>query len=188
MAVSIIVFRGSRKLYKPKNGIEKYNIVKRNAWPAKRAAVKRRRCKVCFKPFKTSKDIDICSDICESKIVRFKCLLCHKEVMRPRVYGPIGYCSIGCKTQGHPSRTIDKLEVYSLFEYRCLLCSKEIDMSTGPGKPMSPTLDHVLPRSRGGSSDWFNLAPAHSICNARKSDRIDSSFIKMFHERLYNSG
>jgi 5-methylcytosine-specific restriction endonuclease McrA len=33
------------------------------------------------------------------------------------------------------------------------------------------TIDHVLPRARGGSSVWTNLALACVECNKRKSDR-----------------
>lgn len=33
------------------------------------------------------------------------------------------------------------------------------------------TLDHVLPRSRGGQSTWENLVSACQPCNHRKSDR-----------------
>ncbi len=33
------------------------------------------------------------------------------------------------------------------------------------------TVDHVIPRSRGGSSAWDNLVACCSACNARKRDR-----------------
>ena len=33
------------------------------------------------------------------------------------------------------------------------------------------TIDHVLPRSRGGGDGWFNLVAACQPCNARKGDR-----------------
>lgn len=33
------------------------------------------------------------------------------------------------------------------------------------------TLDHVVPRSRGGGSTWENLVTACQKCNARKGDR-----------------
>ena len=33
------------------------------------------------------------------------------------------------------------------------------------------TLDHVIPRSRGGLSTWENLVAACRVCNARKADR-----------------
>lgn len=33
------------------------------------------------------------------------------------------------------------------------------------------TVDHVLPRSRGGASSWLNLVAACTPCNAFKADR-----------------
>lgn len=33
------------------------------------------------------------------------------------------------------------------------------------------TLDHLLPRSRGGEDTWFNIVTACSKCNSRKGDR-----------------
>ncbi len=33
------------------------------------------------------------------------------------------------------------------------------------------TIDHVLPRSRGGGNAWINLVAACSPCNGRKDDR-----------------
>jgi 5-methylcytosine-specific restriction endonuclease McrA len=36
------------------------------------------------------------------------------------------------------------------------------------------TIDHVLPRSRGGGDTWFNLVAACQPCNARKGDRTPS--------------
>jgi HNH endonuclease len=33
------------------------------------------------------------------------------------------------------------------------------------------TMDHVLPRSRGGPTGWMNAVAAHEVCNRRKGDR-----------------
>jgi 5-methylcytosine-specific restriction endonuclease McrA len=33
------------------------------------------------------------------------------------------------------------------------------------------TVDHVLPRSRGGGDNWFNLVAACQSCNGLKGDR-----------------
>ena len=39
--------------------------------------------------------------------------------------------------------------------------------------PMRPTIDEVIPRSKGGSpTDRRNCRLAHWICNRRKSDRV----------------
>lgn len=42
----------------------------------------------------------------------------------------------------------------------CLYCGSKSDL----------TIDHVLPKSRGGRSTWDNLATACRTCNARKGD------------------
>jgi 5-methylcytosine-specific restriction endonuclease McrA len=34
------------------------------------------------------------------------------------------------------------------------------------------TLDHVVPRSRGGESSWENVVTACAPCNLRKGDRL----------------
>lgn len=39
------------------------------------------------------------------------------------------------------------------------------------GSNRNLTLDHVLPRSRGGDSGWANLVTACARCNHRKGDR-----------------
>ncbi|MFI5843299.1 HNH endonuclease [Catenuloplanes sp. NPDC051500] len=36
------------------------------------------------------------------------------------------------------------------------------------------TIDHVLPRSRGGRNSWVNTAAACGACNQRKGDRTPS--------------
>lgn len=38
------------------------------------------------------------------------------------------------------------------------------------GSPRDLTLDHVIPRSKGGPSNWKNLVTACKSCNARKGD------------------
>jgi 5-methylcytosine-specific restriction endonuclease McrA len=48
--------------------------------------------------------------------------------------------------------------------YTCQYCGAQ------PGAE-SITIDHVLPRSQGGTSSWTNCASACTRCNARKGDR-----------------
>lgn len=36
------------------------------------------------------------------------------------------------------------------------------------GMPGADTLDHIVPRSRGGLDDLDNLAPAHKSCNSSR--------------------
>lgn len=53
-------------------------------------------------------------------------------------------------------------------------CLKPIAPELPWPHPGSAVVDHVLPLSRGGRDDSGNKRAAHSICNGRKSDRLDS--------------
>jgi 5-methylcytosine-specific restriction endonuclease McrA len=44
---------------------------------------------------------------------------------------------------------------------RCAYCDKRAD-----------TIDHVIPRSRGGTHTWDNCVAACRACNSRKADRL----------------
>ena len=48
--------------------------------------------------------------------------------------------------------------------WRCALCGRQADEA-------DLTFDHIVPRSKGGSSQWDNCCLAHSACNQRKGDR-----------------
>jgi 5-methylcytosine-specific restriction endonuclease McrA len=46
-------------------------------------------------------------------------------------------------------------------KFRCAYC----------GQPNADTMDHVVPRSRGGRAEWLNAVAAHAVCNERKGNR-----------------
>lgn len=54
--------------------------------------------------------------------------------------------------------------------FRCQLCGKRLDMKKVAPHPLSPTLDHIIPLSKGGAHEPANVQAAHFLCNARKSD------------------
>lgn len=60
--------------------------------------------------------------------------------------------------------------------YSCQYCG------TQPGK-QSLTLDHVVPRARGGSMTWENIVVACASCNQRKGDRLpDEANMRLMRE------
>lgn len=63
-------------------------------------------------------------------------------------------------------RRIPVLRALTIAAYgeRCWLCGSPI-----LGEPV--TVDHVLPRSRGGTDDLDNLRPAHRACNLARGNR-----------------
>ena len=55
----------------------------------------------------------------------------------------------------------------------CAICGKPVDFSLKFPDPMSPTVDHVIPISKGGHpSDLQNLQLAHLSCNRGKADKV----------------
>jgi len=60
-------------------------------------------------------------------------------------------------------RKISRRALFARDGWRCVYCG-----STG-GRL---TLDHVIPRSRGGDSTWENVVTSCSPCNLRKGNRL----------------
>lgn len=55
----------------------------------------------------------------------------------------------------------------------CGICGQPVDMSIKAPDPMSASVDHIIPISRGGHpSDLSNLQLAHRICNQVKKNKI----------------
>jgi 5-methylcytosine-specific restriction endonuclease McrA len=60
-------------------------------------------------------------------------------------------------------RRISRRVLFARDGHRCVYCG------THGGRL---TLDHVVPRSRGGDSTWENVVTACAPCNLRKGDRL----------------
>lgn len=55
----------------------------------------------------------------------------------------------------------------------CGICGQPVDFSYKTPHPLSWTVDHIIPVSKGGHpSDLQNLQLAHRWCNRQKSDKI----------------
>lgn len=64
-------------------------------------------------------------------------------------------------------RAISRKNILIRDQHTCQYCEKQF----GAGEL---TLDHVLPRSRGGNNTWENLVACCLRCNNRKGDRLPS--------------
>lgn len=55
----------------------------------------------------------------------------------------------------------------------CGICGKPVDKTLRSPHPMSATVDHIIPVSKGGHpSDLSNLQLAHRSCNREKSNKL----------------
>ena len=59
-------------------------------------------------------------------------------------------------------RKISRRALFARDGWRCVYC----------GSAGRLTLDHVVPRSRGGDSVWENVVTSCAPCNLRKADRL----------------
>lgn len=59
-------------------------------------------------------------------------------------------------------RKITRRAVFARDDWTCQYC----------GTRSGLTVDHVIPRSKGGSSDWTNIVACCAPCNRRKGDRL----------------
>lgn len=60
--------------------------------------------------------------------------------------------------------------IYERDEWVCQLCDCPVLPNLSPSDIWAPTLDHIVPRSRGGSHEDENLQLAHRWCNSVKGD------------------
>lgn len=65
-----------------------------------------------------------------------------------------------------------KKKIYAT-QTHCAICGREVDFRLKYPHPLSPSIDHIIPVSRGGHpSDLENLQLAHWTCNRQKSDKL----------------
>jgi 5-methylcytosine-specific restriction endonuclease McrA len=72
-----------------------------------------------------------------------------------------------------PVRKLTRLEIFNRDHYICQYCGKETSQLT---------LDHVIPRYRGGQHTWENVVSACTLCNRRKAGRTpEQAGMKLLH-------
>lgn len=79
----------------------------------------------------------------------------------------------GVRYRMAPSDWIDpkvRVEIYERDGWVCHLCDDPVDCVADFNDDFAPSLDHLKPRSKGGSDDPKNLKTAHRLCNSRRRD------------------
>lgn len=76
----------------------------------------------------------------------------------------------GCRRGSHIPKRV-RLAIYERDGWACQFCGGPIQPDDKAG-PWSPTLDHIIHRSRGGSDDPSNLRCLHRYCNIVRSTNM----------------
>ena len=69
-------------------------------------------------------------------------------------------------------RKISRRALFARDDWRCVYCGES-------GGRL--TLDHVIPRSRGGESVWENVVTSCAPCNLRKGNRLPEEVSMTLH-------
>lgn len=65
--------------------------------------------------------------------------------------------------------------VVEVYGARCYWCSQPIDLTLRWPHPYSLSVEHLVPRSKGGTNHITNLRPAHLIENQSRGNSTDEA-------------
>lgn len=74
--------------------------------------------------------------------------------------------------RGADAEQITNVEVFERDGWVCGICSEPVDRAVLWPDPLSASLDHILPLSKGGSHTLANVQLAHLGCNVEKGARV----------------
>lgn len=72
------------------------------------------------------------------------------------------------KIYGADAERFTDLEIFERDSWVCQICRKRISRRRSYPDPLSPSLDHIVPLSRGGTHTRANAQASHLRCNLRK--------------------
>lgn len=146
-------------------------------------------CATCQRPHRTKRpDGKYCSVTCsavaqrkpqEPRVYVFESpqqLLSRRCATCYRTFGatwPANFCRADCEADAYRFRTSarwisndERVRIYERDEWTCGICGSDVCKDWDPVEWLGPSLDHIVPRSQGGSDDAANLRLVHFICNS----------------------
>lgn len=99
------------------------------------------------------------------------CLTQHKRATRAADVG--SNHRRRCRRYGVTYQTIDRLAIFERDKWTCWICQCHSPASLlRTNHPQRPTLDHVIPLSKGGSHTEGNVRLACFACNMKKGSKL----------------
>lgn len=154
-------------------------------------------CQLCGKSFKYKQLRKYCSKKCQIKAlhksnqengmwekkIKQTCGYCGKTYYVAQCQNLFKFCSNKCcnafwgkKYRANKKNVVSKdysfAEVCEKDKYICQLCGKPVDTSLNYPDPMSASIDHIYPISKGGPDIIENVQLTHLSCNIRKNNKI----------------
>jgi hypothetical protein len=123
-------------------------------------------CRVCGEPFVTLGQDVTCSTTC-SKVNKRDAR--HARAQRRRALKRDAFVS-----------PVFRRKVFESDGYRCHICNKMTNKNAIFPHPKAPTIDHLIPLSKGGTHEPVNCRTAHFMCNSIKSDRLAGDQLILF--------
>lgn len=138
-------------------------------------------CKICGKTYtvreyvrscgmKYARDNGVCSKECRKEKLRQISRESHKGRQDSHRHRAVKF---GCEYD--PSVTLKKL--VKRDGLRCAICGEMCDWNDHSWSeyagPKYPSIDHIIPMSKGGGHTWDNVQVVHIICNSHKSDNFE---------------
>lgn len=74
------------------------------------------------------------------------------------------------RSQTGDSNQISARKLYAKENGVCWICGGQCDINADPNSNYYPSVDHIIPRSKGGLDKWDNVHLAHRICNTKRSN------------------
>lgn len=70
------------------------------------------------------------------------------------------------------SKTITLRKLFKRDGGICWICGQPCDINADHNANNYPSVDHLLPISKGGKDEWSNIKLAHRICNTMRGNKI----------------
>lgn len=158
-------------------------------------------CEICGKQFESNRPgITVCGKTCKRRKATGKgkykqpfqavCVICGKEFETTREDAKT--CSESCRRSrdrikrkgrykhleeiGRFDESVTLVNVFNRFNGECVLCKRKLNFEGSWVSDDYPSIDHIIPISKGGTHEWNNVQLLCRKCNYMKSNKIEPVF------------